>query len=193
MKPQPHLQALVPLAPGFEELEAIAILDVLRRAGIHTLIAAVEGTPAVTGSHNITVQADEPLAAAAARPWHAIVLPGGMPGATNLARSTLLLELLRRTAASGGITAAVCAAPLALHAAGLLQGRRFTCFPSVQPELPGGICTGERVEVDGTLVTGKAAGAAVEFALAIVEALGLREQAEGLRAGMFVQQPPPVI
>ena len=176
--------AAVLLADGFEEIEAVAAIDVLRRAGVKVWVAAVGSSP-VQGSHGMVIHADVRLGEVADHAFDAVVLPGGMPGALNLAASQEVLTMLRRTRDAGGIVAAVCAGPLALHAAGLTAGRRVTSHPSVADRLTGAIHTGRRVETDGQMVTGQAAGSAIEFALAVVAALGLPEQARAVADAML--------
>ncbi len=181
-------RAAVILAEGFEELEAVAVIDVLRRAGVETTIAAAEGPAGpVRGSHGIAVTADAPLAALRASELALVVLPGGMPGSSRLAANAGVLELLRAVHSAGGLAAAICAAPIALHAAGLLAGRRATCYPSFEAQLTGAVCTGAPVERDGRVVTSRGPGTALLFALELVRALGRAEQAEQLRRGMLVQ------
>lgn len=179
-------QAAVLFAPGFEEIEAVSIVDVLRRVGIQTTAVSITDAAEVTGSHQITVRTDQLLREIAGRNWDAVVCPGGMPGSMNLAEAPAVRDLLRATAAAGGVTAAVCAAPLALHAAGLLHERTITCFPGVETKISEAVCTGRRVEVDGRIVTGLAAGAAAEFALAVAEVLGFREKAAAVRASLHL-------
>jgi 4-methyl-5(b-hydroxyethyl)-thiazole monophosphate biosynthesis len=179
-------QVAVLLADGFEELEAVAAIDVLRRAGLDVHVVAVADGPMMRGAHDIQVKADARLAEVSGRTFDAVVLPGGMPGSATLAASPVVRELLRRTHTAGGVVAAVCAAPLALHAAGLLVGKRFTCYPSVAAKITDGIHTGNRTERDGKIVTGQAAGSAVEFALAVVAAMGLPDKAAEVGAAMVV-------
>ncbi len=188
MAPSSNKTALVPLAPGFEEIEAITIIDVLRRAGIATTTASLSRTLQVAGSHEIPIIADALFETAAAGPLpDAVVLPGGMPGSRHLADHPPLRELLRKTAAAGGLVAAVCAAPIALHAAGLLAGRRVTAYPTVRADLAGAVYTGNRVETDGNIITGLGPGAAAEFALKIVERLAAPETALELAERMVVR------
>lgn len=186
---------IIPLAPGFEETEFAATLDILRRLGFEVLIAAVPatGSPAagreVTGSHGLTVVADATLAelqqdGRAAAPL-AVVLPGGLPGAHHLRDSAAVKALLQRNCAEGRLVAAICAAPLALHAAGLLAGRKFTCYPGVEGQIQGGTHTGTRTELDGRVLTGKGPGTALEFGLAVGTALGKGAEAEKLRVAMI--------
>ncbi len=175
------------LAPGFEEIEAIAIIDVLRRADFKVNVLSVAGTADVVGAHNVTIKADAALTAAGEA--DAVVLPGGMPGAANLAKNEAVRDVLRRAAADGKLLGAICAAPIALAAAGVTDGKAVTCYPGFEDRLSGATCTGARVEVDGRIVTGKGAGVAVEFALELVRQLGAPDKAGQLRDGMLVCTP----
>ena len=178
--------AAVLLADGFEEIEAVSVIDILRRAGVVVLTLSIGDNPLVRGAHDISVKVDARMADAGGRTFDAVVLPGGMPGSANLGESATVRELLRRTHASGGIVAAVCATPLVLHAAGLLAGKRVTSFPGVAAKLTGATYTGKRTEQDGRIVTGQAAGSAIEFALAVVAALGMPEKGEALRGALLL-------
>lgn len=180
------MKTAVILAPGFEELEAVAIIDVLRRAGIETTLAAVTAELTVTGAHGITITADRSLTGLTATDLAAAILPGGMPGSTHLAASAAVRELCQAVHRQGGLVAAICAAPLALHAAGLLQGRRVTAYPGVEAKLPGAVYTGKDVEFDDRILTGKGAGVALLFALELVSRLGLADKAASLRKSMLV-------
>ncbi len=176
------------LTTGFEEIEAVAVVDVLRRGGVEVLMAAV-GVPGplVTGSHGIAIQTDTDLAALSVETLDAVVLPGGMPGSVNLAQNANVLALLRDARKRGKWVAAICAAPLALHAAGLLAGRTVTGYPTIREKLVGALFTGARVEQDGTLLTSVAAGTAIEFGLALLACLGLAEPAATLKDSMLVK------
>jgi len=186
MAPIPRVAVL--LAEGFEELEAIAVIDVLRRASVDVTVAAVTGPGrTVVGSHRIAVTADALLADLHAADLSMVVLPGGMPGSANLAAHPAVLDLLRTVAAAGGFVAAICAAPIALHAAGLLAGRRVTCYPSFEQQLQGAVCTGNAVQRDGRLITSRGPGTALRFALELLRALDRDAQAEQLRQGMLVE------
>jgi 4-methyl-5(b-hydroxyethyl)-thiazole monophosphate biosynthesis len=158
---------VVPILPGFEEIEAVAIIDVLRRAEIRVLVASSAPGP-VRGSHDIELAADTALAEVSVDAVDMIALPGGMPGAANLARDPEVQRLVRELAAAGKYTCAVCAAPIALAAAGVHRGKRVTCYPGFEDQLAGGTVVEDRVVVDGTLVTSRGPGTAVEFALALV-------------------------
>lgn len=176
------MRALVPLAEGFEEIEAVTIVDVLRRASIDVVTAALGANP-VRGSHGISVTADERLDAVRAGDFDAVVLPGGMPGSKTLRDDLRVRALVQAAAREGRWLAAICAAPIVLEAAGVLAGRRATSYPG--NELPSAVYVEERVVVDGKLVTSRGAGTALEFALALVERLKGPDIAEKLRAGMI--------
>jgi 4-methyl-5(b-hydroxyethyl)-thiazole monophosphate biosynthesis len=174
-------RVLVPLAEGFEEIEAVTIIDLLRRAGIEVDTASL-ASPRVTGSHGIVVEADLSLEDADAGAYDMIVLPGGMPGAEHLKREPRVIELLRRFAADGRYTAAICAAPGVLAHAGLLDGRRATSFPGFlgTGSAPGLRLCDEPVVVDGKVVTSRGPGTAIDFALALVELLAGQAEAEAV-------------
>lgn len=160
---------LVPLADGCEEIEAITIVDLLRRAGVEVTTAALHGTE-VIGSHGIRIGADEALDDALAGSYDMVVLPGGLPGADHLEQDPRVRELLQAMARAGRYTAAICAAPKVLAAAGLLEGRRATSYP--------GFLDGYAVEQveeavvrDGHVITSRGPGTAMDFALALIERL----------------------
>jgi len=164
---------LVPLADGFEELEAITVIDLLRRADIEVTTAALRASP-VSGAHGIAVQSDTTLAALDEVEFDMIVLPGGMPGAQHLAEDARLRDRLRRMAAGGRFTAAICAAPSVLAAAGLLDGRRATSFPGfLDPaKTPGLTLLADAAVVsDGKVITSRGPGTAMDFALELIERL----------------------
>ena len=177
-------KVLLLLAPGFEEIEALGTCDVLRRLKIEVTTAALQGRE-VAGAHGVRVVADAELGALDPDGFDAVVLPGGMPGAVNL---LAVKDLVRDFARKGKVTAAICAAPLVLSAAGLLKGRTFTMYPGMGKYLaPGEEPTGKLVETDGTVVTGKGPGATCFFAAAVARALGVSPQTTGeVLASMFV-------
>ena len=164
------MKALVPMAPGFEEIEAITIIDVLRRAGIGVMSAALKKSP-VTGSHGIAVQADTTLEEIGDGDFDIVILPGGMPGSENLKKSDKLITLLRKMNDRGAPVAALCAAPLVLGHAGILKGKRATCYPGYEAEMTGATATGRPVERDGSIITGRGPGCDLPFALVIVALL----------------------
>jgi 4-methyl-5(b-hydroxyethyl)-thiazole monophosphate biosynthesis len=165
-------RVLMPLAEGFEEIEAVTVVDLLRRAGIEVHTAALARRE-VTGSHGITVVADIGLDDAAAADYDMIVLPGGMPGADHLRRDPRVIELLQQFAGTGRYTAAICAAPGVLAHAGLLEGRAATSYPGfLTPDSAPGIRLREdAVVIDGKVVTSRGPGTAVPFALSLIELL----------------------
>jgi 4-methyl-5(b-hydroxyethyl)-thiazole monophosphate biosynthesis len=180
------MKALVLLADGFEEIEATAIIDVLRRAGITVETAALATSP-VMGSHGIAIVADGTLSDVKDAAFDAVVLPGGMPGSKNLKEDPRVLSLLGRAASSGKVLAALCAAPIALEAAGVLAGKRATAYPGY--ELPSARYSEDRVVVDGNVITSRGPGTALEFSLSLVQKLLGPDAAEKLRERMLVQAP----
>ena len=174
---------LVPVADGSEELETVAIVDVLRRAGANVVLAAVKEL-VVTGSKGVKLVADRLLSDCASEAFDVIALPGGMPGAERLRDSAVLVALLKRQADEGRLYAALCASPaVALHPHGLLRGKRFTCHPHFAQDVDGQV-SGEPVVIDGNLVTGRGAGTAVDFALTLVDLLYGGDKAGEVRQGM---------
>lgn len=175
------------LAEGFEEIEAVAVIDVLRRGGAAVRLASLGAAErGVTGAHQIVVMPDTSLDGLRAADLDLVVLPGGMPGSATLAADRRVLALLQAVHAAGGIVAAICAAPIALQAAGLLAGRRVTCYPSVASRLDGAQVTGHSVETDGRIITSRGPGTAIAFGLELLRALGRTEAAERLRKDMIV-------
>lgn len=155
------------LADGFEETEALATLDVMRRAKLEVQTVGVTGAY-VTGSHGVTVQSDITFSQVTFDNLEGAVLPGGMPGTLNLEKSADVIVCVKHCYENGKLVAAICAAPSILGHLGMLSGRRATCFPGFEKELTGACCTGAHVETDGNVITAKGAGCAVEFGHAIV-------------------------
>jgi len=178
--------ALVPLAEGFEEIEAATIIDLLRRAGIEVVVASLAST-AVRGAHGLGFSADLMLDAALAADYDLVVLPGGEPGATNLRDDARVQTLVKRQAAAGRLLGAICAAPKVLAAAGLLDGRDATSYPGFLDEkpAPGMRYLAQPVVVDGRIVTSRGPGTAMEFALALIEMLLGREARSKVEAPLL--------
>jgi 4-methyl-5(b-hydroxyethyl)-thiazole monophosphate biosynthesis len=182
---------LVPLATGFEEVEAVAIVDVLRRAELPVTVAGLSPSP-VVGSHGIGVATDGELGALDLSRVDALVLPGGMPGTTALMADERLIALIQRLVAAGRPVAALCAAPRVLHRAGVLEGLEVTAHPSARRQLTGAQVRDEpRVVVargagGGAVVTSQGPGTALEFALELVSQWVSPARAEELRAAMLV-------
>lgn len=176
---------LVPLAHGFEDLEAVTIVDILRRAGIAVVTAGLQ-PGLVLGSRGTRVQPDATLDEAMAQDYDLIALPGGLPGADHLRDDPRIQKLLREMAAAGKHTAAICAAPMALAAAGLLSGRKATAYPGVLDslDLPNTRKCGDAVVVDGKVVTSRGPGTAMDFALTLVELLVGKEKRDQVEAGL---------
>jgi len=170
------------LAPGFEETEAITVIDLLRRAKITVTVLGL-GVTEVPGAHGITVIADKLFS-----DWDGacdgIVLPGGMPGTTNLAASSILLERIRTIHAQGGLCAAICAAPLVLARAGILKGVQATCYPGMEHEIAGAVVTEKPVLRDGNIITSQGVGTAIPFALELIAYLINREMSQRIAEGI---------
>ena len=169
------------LAEGFEEVEALTVVDLLRRARIACDMVALADADRITGSHGITVLADACFSNADLASYDGIVLPGGQPGTAHLAEDARLPSLLQRFFREGKLTAAICAAPSVLAKAGLLDGKPATCYPGVEAQLAGALYSPEPVMRDGTVITGRAVGSAIPFALSVTEYLEGPAAAETLR------------
>ena len=172
-------KVLVALAHGFEEIEALAPVDIFRRAGYHVVLAGVNGLQ-IKGAHDIVVHCDQRIEDVGTD-YDAMVIPGGGLGSKNLAASWEVNEKMLLIANNGSLIAAICAAPaVVLGPAGLLEGHKAVCFPGAESNTPGFHFGTDRVCVDGNLITARAAGCAIEFALAVVEKLSGRETADML-------------
>ena len=178
--------ALVILAEGFEEVEAIGPVDVLRRAGVRITLAGLADRQ-VKSSRKIGVETDILLKDLVELP-DAVILPGGIPGATNLAKSEEVAELVKKMNAAGKIVAAICAAPAAVLAPlGILDGKKATCYPGCESDFSRKIVhSKERVVVDGNIITSQGPGTALEFALVIAARLVGQEMADAVRGKMLI-------
>jgi 4-methyl-5(b-hydroxyethyl)-thiazole monophosphate biosynthesis len=162
-------KAAIFLATGFEEIEAISIIDVLRRGEVDIDIVSVSGNKSVQGSHGITVKGDKLFFDIDFSEYELLILPGGMPGTINLAKHEGLCELLERFHKEGKYIAAICAAPTVLGKLNILEGIKATCYPGFEQELIGAIVLKEDVISDKNIITGKGAGVAINFALEILK------------------------
>jgi 4-methyl-5(b-hydroxyethyl)-thiazole monophosphate biosynthesis len=175
------------LADGFEEIEALAPIDLLRRADLTVKTVSVMGRREVVGAHGITVLADL-LPEEATDVPRLLFLPGGMPGASHLNESPITDEMIRRVTESGGHLAAICAAPFVLGVRGLLNGKRAVCFPGFEQYLKGATLVDELVVTDGRITTAKGMGAAVTLGLTLVRLLTDGQTADRIAAATFVPQ-----
>jgi 4-methyl-5(b-hydroxyethyl)-thiazole monophosphate biosynthesis len=178
-------RAAVLLAEGFEETEAVAVIDTLRRADIKVDVLGVD-VKRVRGSHDIVVEADATLADKAGDRYQLVVLPGGMPGSAKLRDHAGVQGFVKAHAAAGRLVAAICAAPIALAAGGLIDGRRVTCFPGFESQLQGAKTVTDAVVRDGNIITSRGVGTALPFALALVAALRDEQTARTLAERMLV-------
>jgi len=176
---------LVPIADGSEEMEAVIIVDVLRRAKWTVTVAGVTGTQ-ITASRGVRLVADVSWNDTDPQDYDVLVLPGGAGGTDAMARDERLLEALRGFVRKGKLVGAICAAPLVLQAAGVLDGKRATCHPGVAGELTVTRRAPERVVVDGRMVTSQGPGTAFEFALKILEMVDGAEAAQSVAAGLVL-------
>ncbi len=173
------IRVLIPLAEGFEELEAVTVVDLFRRAQFEVVTAGLTGEP-VKGSRGTVIIPDDDLDAALQQKFDMIVLPGGLPGSDNLDSDIRIHQLLRRMVATEKYVAAICAAPKVLASAGLLAGRRVTAYPGVleQMALPDIQLCSDAVVRDGNIITSRGPGTAMDFALVLIEVLAGKEQRE---------------
>ncbi len=172
------------LANGFEEIEALCPLDLLRRAGVEVTTVGVGGET-VLGAHGIPVVADVPETMYRDSSPEMIILPGGMPGAENLDKSRTVDAALRAAMNTGAFIGAICAAPMVLGRRGYLDGKRAICFPGFEGELRGATVADGRVVRDGQIITAAGMGVALEFGLALVAALKGEDAAEALRRAVL--------
>lgn len=161
---------LVPLAQGCEELEAVTVVDLLRRAGVHVVTAGLDNAP-VRASRGVVLLADMTLDEALKQEYDMVVLPGGLPGADHLDGDPRIRGLLRTMADSGRYTAAICAAPKVLASTGLLEGKKVTSFPGVLDAFADLDYRSDPVVQDGRLITSRGPGTAMDFALTLIENL----------------------
>lgn len=175
---------LVPVADGSEEIEAVTVIDLLRRAGIEVVVAGL-GDGQITASRGVVITPDMDLDEALRNDYDMVVLPGGGPGAERFASDGRIARLLRRQFERGGAVGAICAAPAVLAKAGLLRGRRATSFPGALDGLDHGAeYLEEPVVEDGPLVTSRGPGTAIDFALALIERLAGRDARDTVEAGL---------
>ena len=170
------------LAEGFEEMEAVTPVDLLRRVGVDAKLVSVTGDKAVTGAHGITYQAD--LLFEEIEDADMLVLPGGMPGTLNLAADKVVNAFIDYAHKNDKYLAAICAAPSVLGGLGLLKEKEATCYPGFEDKLTGAKLSDKKVAVDGKIITARGMGVSLGFGLALVEALTDKATADGLHAAV---------
>ncbi|WP_419771113.1 MAG: DJ-1 family glyoxalase III [Candidatus Marinarcus sp.] len=178
---------IVPLAAGFEEIEAITIIDVSRRAGIDVAVCSLDENLDVLGAHNITLKADMTIDALVSTKYEMIVLPGGAKGTENLASNKSIQALLKEFKKKDKLIGAICAAPYALHKAGVLN-KEYTCYPSYENKIrKEGYHPVRAIVVDDNVITSRGPGTAMCFALEIVKILAGEKKFEEVRKGLLVE------
>ena len=177
---------LVLLAPGFEELEAVAVIDILRRAGFEVVSAGTVPGP-ISAARGVVIVPDMTLNDVAERTFDLIVLPGGLEGTENLAKDTRVIELLRKQLESQRAVGAICAAPTVLDRHGLALGKTVTCHPTCRKAMQNARLSEDRVVRDGLLMTSQGPGTAVEFALRLVELLGGKDKMIEVNIGVLAR------
>jgi protein deglycase len=179
-------KVLVPLAPGFEEIEALTVVDILRRAGAEVTVAGTVAGP-IEGRSRIKVIPDSIMEGVSGSDFDMIVLPGGAVGADNLKKDPRVKRVVEELYNKGKFVTAICAAPKVLSAIGITEDRTVTSHPSVRGEIKGRI-TEDRVVVDGNMITSQGPGTAMEFAFKLVEALFSPEKAEEVNKGVLARR-----
>ena len=166
------------LADGFEEVEGLTVVDLLRRAGMEVEMLSIMGRELVESSHKVMVKTDKLAEEAEYESFDILVLPGGMPGTLNLGNSQIVQESLKKQNQRGRWIGAICAAPSVLGEAGLLKGKEAVCYPGFEEKLLEAKVCFESVKVDGNVITSRGMGTAIDFGLAIIEQLLSKEKAE---------------
>lgn len=173
------------LATGYEEVEALTPVDVLRRAGVEVKTVSIYDTNEVVSAHGVSIKADMTLNEVKWQNAQMLVLPGGLPGSTNLNDCEELRAAIKAHCDAGRWTAAICAAPLVLGGLGLLNGRHATCYPGFEKYMEGADYTAELCTKDGNIITGEGPAASLAFAYALLEALQGEGAADQLKEGMM--------
>lgn len=172
------------MADGCEEIEGLAVVDIVRRAKMEIVMISISEKKEVTGSHGVTFLADALASEVDYDGLDGIVLPGGMPGTLHLGENETVNAVIRRFASEGKLVCAICAAPSVPGAAGILVGKRATCHPGFEDKLTGAIVCEEEVVVDGNIITSRGMGTAIPFGLAIVRYFSDDDTVEGIRKGL---------
>jgi len=173
------------LADGFEEIEALTVVDILRRASVDTQMISISENRMVTGSHKIPIQADACIKDADFSDTELLVLPGGMPGTIHLGECKMLTDMLVEFHQQGKKVAAICAAPSILGDLGILKGKKAVCFPGFEERLKGATVLDNKVSIDGNVTTSRGMGTAIPFALALTEQLVSKEKAQEIKKSIL--------
>ncbi len=181
-------KAAVLLADGFEEIEGLTVVDILRRASIYVDTISVTEDYMIHGAHGINVQTEDLFGEVDFAEFDMVVLPGGMPGTANLDRHAGAKRVVKEFAENGKYVAAICAAPSILGGLGLLKGKRAACYPSVEDKLSGAVIMKTPVVLDGNIITSRGMGTALDFALTLVEVLAGKSKASEIAASVIYQK-----
>jgi 4-methyl-5(b-hydroxyethyl)-thiazole monophosphate biosynthesis len=189
------IRVLVPLSPGFEEIEAVTVIDVLRRAGFEVVAAGAQGAEPIRASNGVVITPDAALADVIHQDWSLVAIPGGLPNTANLSEHEPLLHLIRERYEAHQPLAAICAAPKVLEAAGITAEVELTSHPIVQKDLTDAVKAYREEEVvddpQRPVTTSRGAGTAMQWALHLVERLGGREKRESVEVGLALRPLPP--
>jgi 4-methyl-5(b-hydroxyethyl)-thiazole monophosphate biosynthesis len=181
------MKVLLPLAAGFEEIEALTVVDILRRGDVEVVTVSLQGDALVEAAHGVKVAPDITLSAIDPLEFDAIVLAGGSPGYINLRNDTGVLEVVKRMYEAGKIIAAICGAPTTLSDLEILKERSVTSHPAVAGEIDAGSYLEDRVVVDGKLITSRSPGTAMEFAFKLLEVMKGHDVAEAVNDGVLAR------
>lgn len=176
------------MANGFEDIEALAPVDILRRGGVEVVTVSVTGEDWVESAHGVVVKADARIENVNMADADLVMIPGGMPGAKNLNEHKGVRNALLRQHEQGRRVAAICAAPMVLGSLGILKGKRATCYPGFESYLEGAEYTAHLVEVDGNVTTAKGPAAAMMYGFCLLTQLTSEAQAEEVKAGMLIPE-----
>jgi len=176
------------LAEGFEEVEALTVVDLLRRDRLNVEMVSIADTDTVTGSHGITVKTDTKIKDVDIKQAGLLVLPGGMPGTKNLAACGKLTEMLRQFHTTNKRIAAICAAPSVLGQLGLLKGKKAVCYPGYEEQLTGAEILYEEVVTDGNITTSRGLGTAIPFALELIRQIDCETEAGAMKTKIVYKQ-----
>ena len=182
------MKVAVFLATGFEEIEALTVVDILRRGGVETTMVSISDDLFVTSARNIMVKADACINDIAIQEYNMIVLPGGLPGTTNLEACIPLMEMVDEFDKKEKYVAAICAAPSILGHRGILNGKKACCYPGYEEELEGAVVSNQEVEVADHIITSRGMGCSIPFSLTLLELLKGKELAETIKQKIIYEQ-----